>query len=73
MLRDGTIVYSVNSVAAIVNHSCNPNATLEEDDNKQLFICAKQDIFVGEEILYNYNGGRKGNLGFVCQCKACNR
>ena len=72
-LNSGDIVYSINTVAVLVNHSCAPNAILEEDDRQRLFILAKQNISVGSEISYDYNGSRRCALWFTCQCKKCKR
>lgn len=37
------------------NHSCKPNCEAEEDDDERVFIKARRDIKVGEELTYDYN------------------
>lgn len=62
------------NTARYINHSCNPNAEAEHDeDEDRIFIRATQDILAGEEITYDYGEdffndiiSKKG-----CRCRKC--
>ena len=50
----GTHVIDGNSIAAFINHSCDPNCEADEVDG-QVWIIALRDIAAGEELAYDYN------------------
>jgi hypothetical protein len=55
-----------------LNHSCDPNAyTYEEGDGSAVvFIVARRDIPVGEEITVDYNVNLSGGSSWPCHCGA---
>lgn len=60
------------NLARYINHSCRPNADAEEIGGR-VFIKAKRDIMLGEEITYDY--GREYFDDFIrgrgCRCAHC--
>lgn len=53
-----------------LNHSCNANCFI---DVKSVKLIAKQTIFEGDEICFNYNTTEyKMSTPFTCNCKAKN-
>ena len=60
------------NVARLINHSCNPNCEVLED-NKQLWIFAIKDIKKNEELTYDYGFSfDKDYKNYVCKCGAHN-
>ena len=56
------------NVARLINHSCNPNCEVLED-NKQLWIFATRDIKKDEELTYDYGFSfDKDYKNYVCKC-----
>lgn len=53
-LTDEKHVIDGNSVAAFINHSCDPNCEADEFDGR-VWIIAVRDIEAGEELTYDYN------------------
>lgn len=60
------------NLARYINHSCRPNADAEEI-NGRIFITAKRNIMLGEEITYDY--GKEYFDDFIrpkgCRCAHC--
>ena len=60
------------NTARLINHSCNPNCEVLED-NKQLWIFALRDIKKDEELTYDYGFSfDKDYKQYVCKCGAKN-
>jgi len=61
-----------DSVAAFINHCCDPNCETDEFD-EHIWIIALRDIAAGEELTYDYNlyDGDEDDPA-VCQCGAKN-
>ena len=60
------------NIARLINHSCNPNCEVLED-NKQLWIFAMKNIKKNEELTYDYGFSfDKDYKQYVCKCKAKN-
>jgi len=54
---DGGLVIDATrggNLARWINHSCAPNCEVEEEGHR-VFIEARRDIYVGEELGYDYN------------------
>lgn len=66
---DGT---ARKNLARYLNHSCRPNC-YAEIDGQRVFIFAKRNIPIGEELAYHY--GREYFNDFIrpngCRCQAC--
>jgi hypothetical protein len=58
-----------NKVLNWINHSCNPNITL---DIKKPVLKAIKNIKNGEELTCNYNRTEKGGIKIPCNCKSKN-
>lgn len=62
----------VGNIARLVNHSCEPNCTLQRvsvHGTYRMGIFALRPILPGEEISYDYGFTRKGfGQGFICFC-----
>ena len=62
---DGDFKYNT---ARLINHSCNPNCEVLED-NKQLWIFAMKDIEKNDELTYDYGFSfDKDYKQYVCNC-----
>ena len=60
------------NTARLINHSCNPNCEVL-DDNKQLWIFAMKDIKKNEELTYDYGFSfDKDYKQYVCKCRSKN-
>jgi len=60
------------NTARLINHSCDPNCEVLED-NKKLWIFAMRDIKKNEELTYDYGFGfDKDYKQYVCKCGAKN-
>ena len=58
------------NTARLINHSCNPNCEVLED-NKKLWIFAMRDIKKNEELTYDYGFSfDKDYKQYVCKCGA---
>jgi SET domain-containing protein len=53
-LTGGKQVIDGNGIAALINHSCDPNCQAEEIRGR-VWITALRDIRAGEELTYDYN------------------
>ena len=53
-LGEGEFVIDGDTVAAFVNHCCDPNCETDEIDGK-VWVIALRDIAAGEELTYDYN------------------
>lgn len=71
-IGEGEFVVDGDSVAAFINHCCDPNCETDEVDER-LWIIALRDIAPGEELTYDYNlyDGDDGDEA-VCRCGASN-
>ena len=66
---DGDFKYNT---ARLINHSCNPNCEVLED-NKKLWIFAMRDIKKNEELTYDYGFSfDKDYKQYVCKCGSKN-
>ena len=66
---DGDFKYNT---ARLINHSCNPNCEVLED-NRQLWIFATRNIKKNEELTYDYGFSfDKDYKQYVCKCGANN-
>lgn len=61
---DGDTEYNI---AKYINHSCEPNC-FSYSDEKNIWIVAKRDIQVGEELFYDYGFDRPGWENHRCLC-----
>ena len=60
------------NTARLINHSCNPNCEVLED-NKQLWIFAMRNVKKNEELTYDYGFGfDKDYKQYVCKCGSKN-
>ena len=60
------------NTARLINHSCNPNCEVLED-NKQLWIFSMKDIKKNEELTYDYGFSfDKDYKQYVCKCGSKN-
>tara|TARA_B110000196_G_C20612654_1_gene415922 strand:- start:30 stop:494 length:465 start_codon:yes stop_codon:yes gene_type:complete len=60
------------NTARLINHSCDPNCEVLED-NKKLWIFAMRDIKKNEELTYDYGFSfDKDYKQYVCKCGAKN-
>ena len=59
------------NIARFINHSCDPNAEAEMDDER-IWIIALRDIAPGEEITFNYGYDLEDYRDHPCQCGASN-
>ena len=58
--------------ARFINHSCEPNAESQIEDNKKIWIVATRDIKRGEEITYNYGYDIDNFEEHPCRCGSKN-
>ncbi len=60
------------NTARLINHSCNPNCEVLED-NKKLWIFAIRDIKKNEELTYDYGFSfDKDYKQYICKCGSKN-
>ena len=71
-LGEGEFVIDGDSVAAFVNHCCDPNCETDEIDGK-VWVIALRDIRAGEELTYDYNlyDGDDDEAPCHCGAKIC--
>lgn len=55
--------------ARFLNHSCEPNCEAVWDEAR-IFILARQDIAVGEELTFNYGYDVEEYMDYPCRCGA---
>ena len=55
-LENGDVIDAGNggNAARWINHSCEPNCTTEEEENR-IFVEALRTIYAGEELFYDYS------------------
>lgn len=65
------------SAAKWFNHSCKANCEVEEDDDERVWVRARRDIKVGDEMTYDYNltcpdkvSVKDRKLRYPCWCGA---
>lgn len=56
--------------ARFLNHSCDPNAEAEQDDDDRVFIVAARTIRPGDEITFNYGYDFSEYQDNPCECGA---
>jgi SET domain-containing protein len=69
-LLGGRWVIDGNGIAALINHSCDPNCEAEEVRGR-VWITAIRDIRSGEELTYDYNL-YDGEGDVPCYCRSSN-
>ena len=62
-----------DNIARYINHSCRPNAEAIISRNERIWIWAKRDIKIGEEITYDYGKDYFDNVikPMGCRCVRC--
>ena len=59
--------------ARLINHSCNPNCEVLEENKPVLWITAMRDIKKNEELSYDYGFSFDSNYkDHVCKCRSKN-
>lgn len=74
-LGEGEFVIDGDTVAAFLNHSCDPNCETDEIDGK-VWVIALRDISSGEELTYDYNlydGDDADEAPCSCGLKGCRK
>jgi hypothetical protein len=66
---DGSVEWNL---ARFVNHSCDPNAEAEQDDDDRIFLVASRTIQPEEEITFNYGYDFSEYQDNPCECGAKN-
>ena len=72
-LADRDQVIDGDSIAAFINHSCDPNCEAEEIRGR-VFIRAMRNIGAGEELVYDYNlydGDPTDPAPCFCRARSC--
>jgi uncharacterized protein len=72
-IGEGDYVIDGDSVAAFINHCCEPNCETDEFD-EHIWIIAQRDIAAGEELTYDYNlydGDDNDEAPCHCGAKQC--
>lgn len=62
---------ALSNTARYINHSCDPNCTVETT-SRTIWIIARRDIASGEELTYNYGYDIKDYTNHPCRCGAAN-
>ena len=62
---------TLDNTARYINHSCDPNCTVEKTPGT-LWIVALRDIQAGEELSYNYGYDARQYANNPCHCGAAN-
>jgi hypothetical protein len=63
---DGSVA---ENLARFINHSCAPNCDAEDHEGR-IWVVARRDIAVGEELTYNYNFDLEDYPDNPCHCGA---
>ena len=73
-LADGKHVIDGASIAAFINHCCEPNCEVDEVKGR-VWITAIQDIASGEELTYDYNlyDGDEDEARCYCGASSCRK
>ncbi len=58
-----------NNLAAILNHSCDPNCTMWNEENR-IWIYSARDIERGEELTFDYGFDIADYKDYPCRCGA---
>lgn len=66
---DGSVEWNL---ARFVNHSCDPNAEAEQEDDDRIFLVAARTIRPEEEITFNYGYDFSEYQDNPCECGAKN-
>jgi len=66
---DGSVKWNP---ARFINHSCDPNAEAEQNEDDHVFITAARTIRPGEEITFNYGYDFSAYRDNPCACGAAN-
>lgn len=66
---DGSVPWNM---ARFLNHSCDPNAEAEQDEDDRIFLLAARTIAPGEEITFNYGYDFSEYRDNPCECGAEN-
>jgi SET domain-containing protein len=72
-IGEGDYVIDGDSIAAFINHCCEPNCETDEFD-EHIWIIAQRDIAAGEELTYDYNlydGDDDDEAPCRCGAKQC--
>ena len=70
-LTGGRYVIDGNGIAALINHSCDPNCEADEIRGR-VWIWALRDIRAGEELTYDYNlYDGEGDSPCYCRARHC--
>lgn len=64
---DGSVTWNP---ARYINHSCEPNAEAEQDEDDRIFLVALRTIQPDEEITFNYGYGFEDHADNPCVCAA---
>ena len=67
-LNDGTVIDGLG-IASFINHSCDPNCRVEEDDGR-VWVWSLYDIAAGEELTFDYKLRNSGIVDMPCHCGA---
>ena len=66
-IADGRVVYA-QEPGRYTNHSCDPNAVVEVDEDGTRYCVARRDIQAGEEVTYDYCIDNWGDTVWECNC-----
>lgn len=66
-IADGRVVY-VQEPERYTNHSCDPNAVKQVEQDGSRFCVARRDIAAGEEITHDYSIDGFGDSVWQCDC-----
>jgi SET domain-containing protein len=70
-LTGGKQVIDGTGIAALINHSCDPNCEADEIRGR-VWISALRDIRAGEELTYDYNlYDGEGDVPCYCRARQC--
>jgi len=72
-LSDGKTIINGTSIAAFINHSCDPNCESDEIGDR-VYIIALREIEAGEELVYDYclyDGEPDDPAPCHCGAKSC--
>lgn len=66
---DGSVAWNP---ARFINHSCDPNCEVDQDEENRIWICAIRNIKTGEELSYNYGYDLESYKDYPCLCGSSN-
>ena len=67
-LSDGTVIDGLGK-ASFINHCCDPNCRVEEDEG-HVWVWSLCDIAAGEELTFDYKLRNSGIVDMPCHCGA---